>query len=113
MTDKKKWIAIIIEIAFILVFVFLCFSLSNRNRHIKFYKEKIAIQERTIDSLQNRCDKLGAVDCITVTTNCTITNKGLVNVSQTNQISKTVSTYTREQVVDILDSLNKVNNADN
>lgn len=101
-----RWIRIAIEGLFIIVFVGLCIAVGVKNKTIRQAKSTIKFQTETIDSLQKRCDKLGAVDCITVETSCIINNKGLVNVAQTNQISKTVAHYTRDEVLAAMDSLN-------
>ena len=43
---------------------------------------------------------------MTVNNTVVINQKGLVNTTQANQISKTVATYTREEVLHALDSIN-------
>lgn len=107
-SNTIKWIRIGIEGAFLLTFILLCVAVGVKNKTIKRQKATIKAQTETVDSLQNRCDRLGAVDCITVETSCIINNKGLVNVAQTNQISKTVATYTRDEVLAAMDSLNNL-----
>lgn len=105
-----KWIRIGIEAAFVIVFIALSIAVGSKNRKINTLKKDLRSQTETVDSLKNRCDRLGEVDCITVETSCIINNKGLVNVAQTNQISKTVATYTKDEVLSAWDSLQVMKN---
>lgn len=105
-----RWIRIAIEGAFLLTFIFLCVAVGLKNKNIRTLKTNLKYESQLVDSLERKCERLGAVDCITVETSCIINNKGLVNVNQTNQISKTVATYTRDEVLNAMDSLNKINN---
>lgn len=111
MTIKSKWLKTAIYAfvgAFIGVFIILCIAVSAKNKTIKTLKEQVRYECSLNDSLQGKIERLGAVDCITINTICQITNKGLVNVSQTNQISKTVATYTKDEVLAAMDSLNNL-----
>lgn len=105
-----KWVSIAIETAFILTFIILCVAVGSKNKHIRSYKEKIALQEITIDSLENRCERLGNMDCISVDVICNIQQKGVVNLNQSTQIARSTALVTRDEVLAAYDSLNNANN---
>ena len=109
-TDIITKIRIGIEAAFIAVFVILCVAVAKKNQTIRRQKEALEFQCGVTDSLQRTVNDLASMDCIRVETSCIINNKGLVNVSQTNQISKTIATYTRGEVLMAMDSLKRANN---
>lgn len=105
-----KWIRIGIEGAFLLVFVILAITVGVKNKNLKTYKAKINDQTELVMKANARADSLAKLECVTVNTTIVMNNKGLVNVNQTNQISRTVAEYTRGEVLLALDSLNKANN---
>lgn len=98
--------------AFIGVFILLCVAVSAKNKTIKTLKANQIDQTELVLKANARADSLARLECVTVNTTIVMNNKGLVNVNQTNQISRTVAEYTRGEVLLALDSLNKVNKAD-
>ena len=105
-----KWIRIAIEGAFLLTFIFLCVAVGLKNKKLKQYKEGVAYQTELIASANARADSLAKLNCISVTSNVIVNQKGLVNLQQATQISKSVATATRDEVLNAMDSLNKINN---
>lgn len=105
-----KWIAYGIEAAMVITIIALSIAVGHKNKVIKQYKDAMNYQSEIVDSLNRTVKDLWSMDCIRVETSCIINNKGLVNVSQTNQISKTIATYTRGECLMALDSLQRVNN---
>ena len=102
-----RWIRIAIEGAFLAVFVILCIAVAAKNRAIKQQKAALKGDIETIADIQAYADSLAKLECVTVNNTVVINQKGLVNTTQANQISKTVATYTREEVLHALDSINK------
>lgn len=105
-----KWVAYTIEAAMVITIIALSIAVGHKNKVIKQYKDAMNYQSEIVDSLNRTVKDLWSMDCIRVETSCIINNKGLVNVSQTNQISKTIATYTRGECLMALDSLQRVNN---
>lgn len=115
MTIKSKWIKSAIYAlvgTFLGVFILLCIAVSAKNKVIKTLKANQMDQTELVLKANARADSLAKLECVTVNTTIVMNNKGLVNVNQTNQISRTVAEYTRGEVLLALDSLNKVNNAE-
>lgn len=104
-----NWIAYGIIAAFVVVFIILCISVGAKNKTIKAYKGQIKAQTEEYAGLQAYADSLAKLECVTVNNTVVINQRGLVNTTQANQISKTVATYTREEVLHALDSINKAN----
>lgn len=105
-----KWTAYSIEAAMVITIIALSIAVGAKNHKIKEYKAAMKYQSGIVDSLNRTVNDLWGQECIRVETSCIINNKGLVNVSQTNQISKTIATYTRGEVLMALDSLQSINN---
>ena len=105
-----KWIRIGIEGAFLLAFILLCVAVGVKNKHLKAYKQQLKGQIETVDSLQARCDRLGAEECLTVNTTFVINTKNVlsVNTTQANNVSRTYSAMTKNEVLAALDSLNNL-----
>lgn len=93
--------------AFIGVFILLCISVAAKNKTIKTLKAKEYDQTEYVANLRSYADSLAKLECVTVNNTVVINQKGIINTTQANQISKTVATYTREEVLHALDSLNK------
>lgn len=107
MNKWAKWIAYGIMTAFVVVFIALCISVGVKNKTIKSLKAKEYDQTEYVANLRSYADSLAKLNCITVTSNVIVNQKGLVNMQQATQISKSVATATREEVLHALDSLNK------
>lgn len=104
-----KWIAYGIEAAFLIVFIVLCVAISAKNKTIRTQKQQLKAQIETIDSLKLKCDQLWGMDCVSISVICNLQQKGVVNLNQSTQISKSVAEYTRGELLTAIDSLNKVN----
>lgn len=93
--------------AFIGVFILLCIAVGAKNKTIKTLKAKEYDQTEYVANLRAYADSLAKLECVTVNNTVVINQKGLVNTTQANLISKSVATYTRDEVLHALDSLNK------
>lgn len=103
--DKKiKIIAYCIEAAIIITLIALAIATGEKNRTIKAQKSEIAHLQEQVDSLQNQCKQLGAMDAITVNATFNVNNKNIfsVNTTQANQVLKTYATLTRQEILDSL-----------
>lgn len=107
MNKWAKWIAYGIMTAFVIVFIALSIAVASKNKTIKSLKAKEYDQTEYVANLRSYADSLARLECVTVNNTVVINQKGIVNTTQANQISKTVATYTREEVLHALDSLNK------
>ena len=107
MNKWAKWIAYGIMTAFVVVFIALCIAVGVKNKTIKSLKAKEYDQTEYVANLRSYADSLAKLNCITVTANVIVNQKGLVNMQQATQISKSVATATREEVLHALDTLNK------
>ena len=96
--------------AFLGVFILLCVAVGAKNKTIKKYKEAQKAQIEYAEKVNAYADSLARLECVTVNNTVVINQKGIVNTTQANQISKTVATYTREEVLHALDSLQRINN---
>ena len=105
-----KWIAYGIETAMVITIIALGIAVGVKNKAIKGYKQQLKGQTEEYAGLQAYADSLAKLECVTVNNTVVIQQKGLVNTTQANLISKTVATYTREELVSALDSLNRINN---
>lgn len=107
-----KWIRIGIEGAFLLVFVILAITVGVKNRTIKTLKDQIRKEWVLTDSLQDRCNRLGQMEGISVQTTFVINNKNIMSLSS-NAVSNVTRNYavmTKEEVLNALDSLNNLKN---
>jgi len=102
-----KWITYSLMAAFVVVFIILCVAVGQKNKAIKKLKSNYTDQTELVIKANARADSLAKLECVTVNNTVVINQKGLVNTTQANQISKTVATYTRDEVLHALDSLNK------
>jgi len=103
--DKKiKIIAYCIEAAIIITLIALAIATGAKNRTIKAQKSEITNLQEQVDSLQNQCKQLGAMDAITVNATFNVNNKNIfsVNTTQANQVLKTYATLTRQEILDSL-----------
>ena len=110
MITMNKWVKGVIYGfvgAFVGVFILLCIAINAKNKTIRTLKAKQYDQTEYVANLRSYADSLAKLECVTVNTTIVMNNKGLVNVNQTNQISRTVSEYTRGEVIAALDSINK------
>lgn len=107
-----KWIRIGIEAAFIIVFAILCITVSVKNKTIKTLKEQVRIECAYADSIQKKCDQYAGMDGISVSTTFVINNKNIMSLTS-NAVSNVTRNYavmTKEEVLNALDSLQKINN---
>ena len=104
-----NWIAYGLLAAFIVVFIALCITVGAKNKTIKSYKQQLKSNTEAYADVQAYADSLAKLECVTVNNTIVINQKGLVNTTAANNISKTVATYTREELLHALDSLNKSN----
>lgn len=110
--EKYEWAkkaAYAILIAAALTIIGLAIAVGVQKKTIKRLNNRIDYQREEVAYWMNERDSLAKLDCITVTAVVNITQKGLVNLQQTTQISKTVASYTREQALYAIDSLRKLN----
>ena len=105
-----KGIAYGLLCAFVAVFIILAVAVSSKNKTIRTLKANQIDQTELVIRANARADSLAKLECVTVNTTIVMNNKGLVNVNQTNQISRTVAEYTRGEVLLAIDSMNKANN---
>lgn len=104
-----KYIAYTLEAAFLVVFVILCVALNSKNRTIREQKAELKAFTEQVDSLNGVVGKLWGMDCITVNVIANLQQKGVVNLNQSTQISKSVAEYTRGEILMALDSVTKAN----
>lgn len=110
MITMNKWVKGVIYGfvgAFVGVFILLCIAVNAKNKTIRTLKAKQYDQTEYAANLRSYADSLAKLECVTINTTIVMNNKGLVNVNQTNQISRTVAEYTRGEVIAALDSINK------
>lgn len=105
--DIAKWVARVIWVAFVAVAVILCVAVGQKNKTIQKLKAECATQSEYAYMANARADSLARLECVTVNNTIVINQKGVVNTTQANQISRTVATYTREEILQAIDSLNK------
>lgn len=99
------WIARGVMITGLVAFIMLAVAVGKQNKKIKEYRQIITEQAETITDQTNTINRLWGEECVTVNVTCNITQKGLVTINQANQISKSVATYTRGQMLMAIDSL--------
>jgi uncharacterized membrane protein YcjF (UPF0283 family) len=104
-----KWVAYGIIAAAVITIAALSIAVGVKNKTIKRLNNRIDWQAEEVAYWMGERDSLAKLDCITVTANIIINQKGLVNLNQATQISKTVATYTREEALLAIDSLRKLN----
>ena len=99
-----KIIAYCVEATIIITLIALAIATGAKNRTIKAQKVEIANLQCQVDSLQNQCKQLGAMDAITVNATFNVNNKNIfsVNTTQANQVLKTYATLTRQEILDSL-----------
>lgn len=95
--------------AFLGVFILLCVAVGVKNKTIKKLKANQMDQTELVMKANARADSLAKLNCISVTSNVIVNQKGLVNLQQATQISKSIATATRGEVLLALDSLQKIN----
>lgn len=100
------WAARVIWVAFVIVTVILAIAVAQKNKTIKTLKAERTDSTEMLYKANMRADSLAKLDCITVNSTIVINQKGLVNLQQANQISRTVATYTRDEVLHAIDSIN-------
>lgn len=109
-TKIAKAIVYGLMIAFVAVFITLCIAVGAKNKKIKEYKEGVAYQTELIAKANAKADSLAKLECVSISNTIVINQKGLVNTTQANQISKSIATYTRQEILEALDSLRIANN---
>lgn len=103
-----RYVAYGILAAMVITITALGITVGVQKGEIKRLKNRVNVQTEAVDIIAAQRDSLAKLDCITVTSQVIIQQKGLVNTTQANLISKTVATYTRDEVLMAIDSLNKL-----
>lgn len=103
-----KITTIVLLVVFFIEVVVLCCSVVSKSRQLKAYRAQNLTQIEQIAKANAKADSLAKLDCITINNTVVINTKGLVNINQTNQVAKTVATYTRGEVLNAIDSLQKI-----
>lgn len=102
-----KWISYGLQVILIALVITFGAMTSNRGKTIRTQNTQIKSLTEQVDSLNRVNRALGAETCYTV--NCTIhlTSKNImgVNTINSNNIAKTVATVTRQELLNINDSL--------
>lgn len=101
-----KCVAYGVLAAMVVTIIALSIAVGAKNRTIKAYRQQAKAKTEEYAGLQAYADSLAKLECVTVNNTVVINQKGLINTTQANQISKTVATYTREEVLHALDSIN-------
>lgn len=114
-TDTKiyriaKWVTYGLLTAFLAVFVALCIAVGAKNHKIKEYKAAMKYQSEIVDSLNRTVNDLWGQECIHIESTIQLTQKGLINTSAANNISRSVNEITRGELLMALDSLQRMNN---
>jgi hypothetical protein len=102
-----QWVAHVMWVALVIVTVILAIGVSQKNKTLKRMKAERYEQTEMLYKANMRADSLAKLDCITVNSTIVINQKGLVNLQQANQISRSVATYTRDEVLQAIDSMYK------
>lgn len=106
-SKEAVWIARGVMITGLVAFIMLAVAFAKQNKKIKEYRQIITEQAETITDQTSTISRLWGEECVTVNVTCNITQKGLVTINQANQISKSVATYTRGQMLMAIDSIHK------
>lgn len=109
-TDTIRKIRIGIEAAFLLTFILLCVAIGVKNKKIMEYKAREKANTEVVDSLKAKCDQLWGMDCITINVIANLQQKGVVNLNQSTQISRSIAELTRGELLMALDSVTNANN---
>lgn len=97
--------------AFIGVFILLCIAVSAKNTTIKKLKLENTEYTKTIDSLEARCERYGQMEGISVNTTFVINNKNIMSLTSNvvNNVTRNYAVMTKEEVLNALDSLQRIN----
>lgn len=104
-----KWVSYGIQILLIALVITFGAMTSNRGKTIKQDQIRIKALTEQCDSLRRVNTALGAESCYTVNCIINLTSKNVlgVNTINSNNIAKTVATVTRQELLDINDSIQK------
>lgn len=104
-----KWIAGGIEVLLIALLITFGAMTANRGKVIKQQEQKVKALTCQVDSINRVNRALGAESCYTVNCIINLTSKNVlgVNTINSNNIAKTVATVTRQELLDIKDSIQK------
>lgn len=104
-----SWVIVIIPLVLSIIFGSV---MTKRGKTIKVKELRIEQLMAQRDSLTNTIQRLGAEDCITL--NCSVNIKAPNIMGQQNLhadlIAKTMATITRQELLSMKDSLNRVEN---
>lgn len=104
-----SWVIVIIPLILSIIFGSV---MTKRGKTIKVKELRIEQLMSQRDSLTNAIQRLGAEDCITL--NCSVNIKAPNIMGQQNLhadlIAKTMATITRQELLSMKDSLNRVEN---
>lgn len=107
--DKSaKIICYAVIATFIAAFISLAVATGVQRQKINEYRNKLETQCAVTDSLNRTVSQLWGQECIRVENTIQITQKGLVTVTQANNISRSVSEITRGELLVAMDSLKRV-----
>lgn len=102
----KKWtniLSYVIGIGVIVSILTMSVLITTKNKKIRSLKSDIKQKELVIDSLTKRCDKLGAMDAVSVTTTFEVKNINTLGIQHTGniqQLSESYASYTRSYILD-------------
>lgn len=102
----KKWINILtygIGIGVLATLIGLSIAVSVKTGKIRRLKNDIRQKELVIDSLEKRCEALGNMDAIRVTTTFQVKNINTLGIQHTGniqQLSESYAAYTRQYLLD-------------
>lgn len=111
----KKWIKIaILAVEVLLIVLLITFGVvaTKRGKTIRIKENRIEMLQARCDSLSNTISRLGAESCITI--NCSVNLKstnvmGVANI-HSDAIAKTMASITRQELLDMKDSLYREEN---
>lgn len=111
----KKWIKIaILAVEVLLIVLLITFGAvaTKRGKTIKIKENRIEMLQARCDSLSNTISRLGAEDCISITCNVNIKAPNVFGQQNlhADAIAKTMATITRQELLNMKDSLNGVEN---
>lgn len=105
-----KWVPLIIFVILLSLTIIFGVISTKRGKTIKVKEIRIEQLMNQRDSLTNTIQRLGAEDCITL--NCSVNIKAPNIMGQQNLhadlISKTMATITRQELLNLKDSLNNI-----
>lgn len=108
-TKTLKWITVSVAIAIAITIITLSCVCSSQHKKIVNYKSQVKALTEQVDSLARANTALGSLNAININCSIKIESKNILGVStiNSNNIAKSVSTMTRQELLMALDSLQK------